>query len=255
MIVEIAIVFTILGYIVYVILSIRRGATRKKKNALANLEKLYQRHHNQAAKEGAATRQQEAPQQLDGKTASESPQAWRPRILSFYDEYLLPYINVLDHNSFLSPVERLLTILDQHGDSPSVVHSQSDHECQSLSKIGNTYDALAKITLLEHAINVTRELIEAIKKQKTSLPAVRSSPLSETITFPKRMLPRPDFYARPTARQETSRHNPCPKRHMSRFRLPMQKTTGHSLRNPTGKRKAGRKPWTCPGWTKGNFSP
>ncbi|MFH1671814.1 MAG: HD domain-containing protein [Pseudomonadota bacterium] len=167
MIVEFAIVFTILGYIAYVVLNTtRRGATRKKKNALANLEKLYQLHHNQTAREDTATHQQEAPQQPDVKTVSEqSPQAWRPQILSFYDEYILPYINVLDHNSFLSPVERLLTILDQHGDCPSVVHSQSDQEYQGFSKTRNIYNALARITLLEHSLNVTRELIETVKKQ------------------------------------------------------------------------------------------
>jgi hypothetical protein len=162
MIAEIAIVFTILGYVVYVVLSMPCRATRKKKNALANLENLYQLHHNQSAKEAAATHQQDAAQQ----TASEqSPQAWRPQILSFYNEYILPYINVLDHNSFLSPVKRLLTILDQHGDCPSVVHSQSDQEYQGFSKTRNIYDALARITLLEHSLNVTRELIETVKKQ------------------------------------------------------------------------------------------
>lgn len=53
MIVDIAIVFTILSYVVYVVLITRVGTVRKKKNALTNLAKLYQLYHNQSPKEGA----------------------------------------------------------------------------------------------------------------------------------------------------------------------------------------------------------
>jgi hypothetical protein len=45
-IVDIAIVFTIVGYVAYVVLITRAGTVRKKKNALANLARLYERHRS-----------------------------------------------------------------------------------------------------------------------------------------------------------------------------------------------------------------
>lgn len=53
MIVDIAIVFTILSYVVYVVLITRVGTARKKTNALTNLAKLYQLYHNQSPRQGA----------------------------------------------------------------------------------------------------------------------------------------------------------------------------------------------------------
>jgi hypothetical protein len=43
--IEIAIILTVLGYILYVVLVIR-PTSRKKKNALANLARLYERHRS-----------------------------------------------------------------------------------------------------------------------------------------------------------------------------------------------------------------
>ena len=58
MIVDIAIVFTILSYVVYVVLITRVGTLRKKKNALTNLARLYQLYHNQSTKQAATIHQQ-----------------------------------------------------------------------------------------------------------------------------------------------------------------------------------------------------
>jgi hypothetical protein len=57
MIVDIGIVFTILGYVVYVVLIIRGGTASKKKSALTNLAKLYQLYHNQSPRQGATIHQ------------------------------------------------------------------------------------------------------------------------------------------------------------------------------------------------------
>ena len=57
MIVDIAIVFTILSYAVYVVLITRVGTARKKKTAVANLSKLYQLYHNQSPRQGATIHQ------------------------------------------------------------------------------------------------------------------------------------------------------------------------------------------------------
>ena len=57
MIVDIAIVFIILSYVVYVVLITRVGTARKQKNALTNLAKLYQLYHNQSPRQGATIHQ------------------------------------------------------------------------------------------------------------------------------------------------------------------------------------------------------
>lgn len=46
MIVDIAITLIIVGYVVYVVLITRVGTMRRKKNALANLARLYERHRS-----------------------------------------------------------------------------------------------------------------------------------------------------------------------------------------------------------------
>ena len=57
MIVDIAIVFTILGCVVYVVLITRVGTARKQKNALTNLAKLYHLYHNQSRRQAATVHQ------------------------------------------------------------------------------------------------------------------------------------------------------------------------------------------------------
>jgi hypothetical protein len=56
-IVDIAIISIILGYVAYVVLITRAGSIRRKKNALANLEKLYQLYHNQSTNQRATIHQ------------------------------------------------------------------------------------------------------------------------------------------------------------------------------------------------------
>jgi hypothetical protein len=159
MIVNLAIILLVGACIAYIIAIIKRpdGLT-KKETALANLSKLYADYDKRVTAEKARkTPQQEAP--------PETCESIRPEIVSFRQNYLLPYDNVLRHSGFIGPVENLLAILDEHGDYPSVVNVQNDQEYRSLRKIHGSYDALTHITLLEHSFNVTRELIDLIKKQ------------------------------------------------------------------------------------------
>jgi len=44
--IEVVIIFAALGFILYVMIVIRRRNTGKKKNALANLARLYERHRS-----------------------------------------------------------------------------------------------------------------------------------------------------------------------------------------------------------------
>ena len=46
MIIDIAITLIIVGYVAYIVLITRPGTVRRKKNALANLARLYERHRS-----------------------------------------------------------------------------------------------------------------------------------------------------------------------------------------------------------------
>ena len=159
MLVNLIVILIVGGCIAYMIAIIRGpdGLT-KKETALANLSRLYADYDNRVT----AEKTRKTPEE---EALPETCESIRPEIVSFRKNYLLPYDNVLRHSGFIGPVENLLAILDEHGDSPSVVNVQNDQEYRSLRKIHGSYDALAHITLLEHSFNVTRELIDLIKKQ------------------------------------------------------------------------------------------
>jgi hypothetical protein len=94
--------------------------------------------------------------------------AWRhERVHTFYQKHIAPYQKILEATGYLKPATALLTLLDQHGDCPSVVKITQDHEYQSLQ---NVYDLLSKITLLDHCLNVAEQMIVEVAKAKTKDP-------------------------------------------------------------------------------------
>lgn len=89
------------------------------------------------------------------------------RIQQFYADFVLPYEKILSGNHYLRPVRSLLSLLDLHGDCPSVVQADQDHEYQAVQKV---YDLLSKITLLDHSLNVAEQMIAGVMKAKTRDP-------------------------------------------------------------------------------------
>ncbi|OPL12121.1 MAG: hypothetical protein AVO38_03575 [delta proteobacterium ML8_D] len=109
-----------------------------------------------------------------GKTHSPTPTSleqtvsWRhPRIQKFYQKHVLPCEKILSVSGYLSPVNSLLSLLDTHGDCPSVIQREQDHEYQA---VANVYDLLAKITLMDHSLNVAEQMIAFVLKAKTRDP-------------------------------------------------------------------------------------
>lgn len=58
-------------------------------------------------------------------------------------------------------IDRILELLDVHGDCPSVVNARGEVEA-TLDK--NAYDVLAKTTLLQHTLHVAEELLKLIPR-------------------------------------------------------------------------------------------
>ena len=109
-----------------------------------------------------------------GNTHSSTPTplvqavSWRhPRIQKFYQKHVLPCEKILSVSGYLSPVNSLLSLLDTHGDCPSVIQREQDHEYQA---VANVYDLLAKITLLDHSLNVAEQMISSVARAKTRDP-------------------------------------------------------------------------------------
>jgi len=97
-----------------------------------------------------------------------SRQSWRhEKIESFYRKYITPHKKVLQHAGYLKSIHTLLELLDQYGDCPSVVRLNNDREYQETR---NVYDLLAKISLLDHSLNVAERMIHNLKKAKTKDP-------------------------------------------------------------------------------------
>ena len=109
-----------------------------------------------------------------GNTHSSTPTplrrtvSWRhPRIQEFYQKHVLPCEKILSVSGYLSPVNSLLSLLDTHGDCPSVIQREQDHEYQA---VANVYDLLAKITLMDHSLNVAEQMISSVARAKTRDP-------------------------------------------------------------------------------------
>ena len=93
---------------------------------------------------------------------------WRhERIYSFYQKNIAPFEKILGTSGYLKPVTMLLSLLDAHGDCPSVIQANQDHEYQAIQ---NVYDLLAKISLLDHSLNVAEQMIADVARSKTRDP-------------------------------------------------------------------------------------
>jgi len=94
--------------------------------------------------------------------------SWRhSRIDAFYQKHVAPFEKILGSSGYLKAVSTLLAILDAHGDCPSVVRIQQDHEYQALQ---NVFDLLSRISLLDHSLNVAEQMISDVARLKTRDP-------------------------------------------------------------------------------------
>ena len=94
--------------------------------------------------------------------------SWRhERIHAFYEKHIAPFEKILGTSGYLKPVTMLLSLLDAHGDCPSVIQAKQDHEYQAIQ---NVYDLLAKISLLDHSLNVAEQMIADVARSKTRDP-------------------------------------------------------------------------------------
>jgi len=80
-------------------------------------------------------------------------------INSFYRTYVQPYRAGMGPSRQV--VEQILTMLDHHGDTPSVETETAALACSTQS---DSDERLAQITLREHSLNVAREAMDMIKR-------------------------------------------------------------------------------------------
>ncbi|MFA5352702.1 MAG: hypothetical protein WC291_00575 [Thermodesulfovibrionales bacterium] len=78
-----------------------------------------------------------------------------------YEEFVLPYREVLSQQGVTDEVGKIIATLNTFGDCPSVVLNRDDEEYQDLSPL---MDILSKVTLKEHSGNVARIGITLLKE-------------------------------------------------------------------------------------------
>jgi len=87
-------------------------------------------------------------------------------INSFYRTYVQPYEAAMGPSRQV--VEQILTMLDHHGDTPSLPAGQAGVETETAALACSTQsdsdERLAQITLREHSLNVAREAMDMIKR-------------------------------------------------------------------------------------------
>ena len=139
---------------------------KRRQTALANLKKVYALYEQRKRLIIiSAPVSQQVPCDI---SPSNKPSEWQSSSITlFHSKYVLPYITILIHTGFLSSVKKLISILDEYGDCPSVVDCSNDIETSFVKKNAPaSYNLLRKITLRDHSMNVARELIEIAKKRR-----------------------------------------------------------------------------------------
>ena len=94
--------------------------------------------------------------------------AWsHDRVREFWARFVEPYRKVLEASGYLRRISALLSILDQHGDCPSVVQVTGDREQE---EIGNVYAILSQVSLLDHSLNVAEKIVRGVIERKVKDP-------------------------------------------------------------------------------------
>jgi len=87
-----------------------------------------------------------------------STKGWQIKsIKEFWKKQVLPWRRILESQSALFPILRILGLLDKHGSCPSIVLAQSDQESKDLK---DHWHALSEVSLLDHTLSVTNHIIE-----------------------------------------------------------------------------------------------
>ena len=152
----------ILGFCLYVFFLTHdwKGKRKKREKAIANLAELYRQYRERVAEQSAP-----APREDKPAPVLKTRHAWKPGIAAFYARHIEPRAVMLRRSGFLTAVHQLLEILDEHGGCPSVVKSGDDAEYRLVGGSEDAYQALSRVSLLEHSLNVAQELIEAVSRQ------------------------------------------------------------------------------------------
>ena len=149
---------------------------RKQKAAISRLNKIVNESQRQGisigqgieARERGLDRSQPPNEIAILDQPSPSTFVWKhKRVISFRDRFVDPFSKVLEGSGYLGRIDALLSILDDHGDCPSVVQLWGDKEQE---EIGNVYSLLSQISLLDHSLNVAEKIVGEIMERKVKDP-------------------------------------------------------------------------------------
>jgi hypothetical protein len=101
------------------------------------------------------------PDQSPGEQVNQQSQWKHQELVVFEEHYIKPYKNIIAQSQHSIPIKKVMEILDNYGDVPSVVDNDDDDEYKILA---NHYLTLKKVTLLQHSINVLQEFMKIIEE-------------------------------------------------------------------------------------------
>lgn len=94
---------------------------------------------------------------------------WKnPKITAFQLKHVIPYTKSLKNIGAWEPIHRILRILDENANCPSVRQTYDDiesHEWKNCKEGARCYDILARVSLVEHSLNVAAILIDGKSRQ------------------------------------------------------------------------------------------
>jgi len=114
-------------------------------------------------KEDSPNPQKTLGEELNLKESNETKNysKWQNELIrEFWKKEVLPFRRILESQSALFPILKILTLLDRYGSCPSIVSAHEDQEAKDLK---NHWEVLAKVTLVEHTLRVTYHMIQIYK--------------------------------------------------------------------------------------------
>lgn len=115
---------------------------------------------------GAVLPAQEAASKADALSSQGENMFSNDRLESFYERHVAPHRRGIQMSRHWEPLLKILRLIDQSGNCPSVITDDGDPEYQMFK--GGKYEKLAKITLADHCIRVGQIMLGYVQKKETA---------------------------------------------------------------------------------------
>lgn len=116
------------------------------------------------AKAGPALPAQEGDSKADVLSNQGENEFSNDSLTTFYERHVVPHRRGIQMSRHWEPLVKILRLIDQSGNCPSIIMDDGDPEYQMYK--GGKYEKLAKVTLADHCIRVGQIMLGTVRKKE-----------------------------------------------------------------------------------------